>query len=144
MLRLYPVLPQDAVFQLFKPQLKLAAQSLEGKAGRIPVITVWLVEWLQLASLRLEDLHTYKRYLLQDTVAVKIRQWSTPGTKDEKENTILLRLYQYRKSLQWQRWLQRCIQKLIHHPYTTWLCMDGCPNLKQRIKAMWKVYILPV
>lgn len=55
------VLPQDAVFQLFKPQLKLAAQPLEGKAGRIPVITVWLVEWLQLASLSLEDLHTYKK-----------------------------------------------------------------------------------
>lgn len=35
-----PVLPQDAVFQLFKPQLKLAAQPLEVKAGRIPVITV--------------------------------------------------------------------------------------------------------
>lgn len=55
------VLPQDAVFQLFKPQLKLTAQPLEGKAGRIPVITVWLVEWLQLASLSLEDLHTYKK-----------------------------------------------------------------------------------
>lgn len=55
------VLPQDAVFQLFKPQLKLDAQPLEGKAGRIPVITVWLVEWLQLASLSLEDLHTYKK-----------------------------------------------------------------------------------
>lgn len=35
-----PALPLDAVFQLFKPQLKLAAQPLEGKAGRIPVITV--------------------------------------------------------------------------------------------------------
>lgn len=58
-----PVLPQDAVFQLFKPQLKLAAQPLEGKAGRIPVITVWLVELLQLASLRHEDLHTYKKPL---------------------------------------------------------------------------------
>lgn len=34
-----PVLPQGAVFQLFKPLLKLAAQPLEGKAGRIPVIT---------------------------------------------------------------------------------------------------------
>lgn len=56
-----PVLPQDAVFQLFKPRLKLAAQPLEGKAGRIPVITVWLVEWLQLASLSLADLHTYKK-----------------------------------------------------------------------------------
>lgn len=56
-----PALPLDAVFQLFKPQLKLAAQPLEGKAGRIPVITVWLVEWLQLASLSLGDLHTYKK-----------------------------------------------------------------------------------
>lgn len=27
-----PVLPQDAVFQLFKPQLKLAAQPLEVKS----------------------------------------------------------------------------------------------------------------
>lgn len=56
-----PVLPQDAVFQLFKPRLILAAQPLEGKAGRIPVITVWLVEWMQLASLSREDLHTYKK-----------------------------------------------------------------------------------
>lgn len=50
-------LPQDAVFQLFKPRRKLSAQSLEGKAGRIPAITVWLVDWLQLARLSLEDLH---------------------------------------------------------------------------------------
>lgn len=56
-----PVLPQDAVFQLFKPQLELAAQPLEGKASMIPVITVWLVEWLQLASLSLDDLHTHKK-----------------------------------------------------------------------------------
>lgn len=65
------VLPQDAVFQLFKPRLKLAAQPLEGKAGRIPVITVWLVEWLQLASLKLEDLHTYKNSGKQGAISVE-------------------------------------------------------------------------
>lgn len=100
-----PVLPQDAVFQLFKPRLKLAAQPLEGKAGRIPVITVWLVEWLQLASV--EDLHSYKKLRearcgyckVPYSTVVHSRSWEQ--TKSLDKRIIKLQCYwnKYEKSV---------------------------------------------
>lgn len=107
------VLPQDAVFQLFKPQLKLAAQPLEGKAGRIPVITVWLVEWLQLASLSLEDLHTYKKAQGSKVQLQEIFLYYGDPSQEVKKD---LRMYENFQKVKGSHWKYSLFTpQLCHH-----------------------------
>lgn len=138
-----PVLPQDAVFQLFKPRLKLAAQPLEGKAGRIPVITVWLVEWLQLASLSLDDLHTYKKLRearcgyceVPYSVMFHFRSWERRTENDLKKDPTDLNA---KKSLQGQF---SCGQCCIYCLYTASLChrsqISQTRNRYHPLKTVW-------